>query len=657
MTATPARRSRSRPLSAATRLGVTALILLALVAAALAGHTYEQLRGMRHESERVRAQLMAQSVSQRIAHAIDIGIPLDRLIGVEALFNQRLAAHSEIQSIALMQGPDKVLWFVERESQAGQATGTVADAPVVVRSDTVGLVRLTLQETGAGPFARTAAALLLPTVLLLAALAFLAARFCEAHGLQLRNHAVRLATRAITSGAYDRSVVLPNRRGFDLRAQQLSHAVRGVHETLVRVRRLIASLRQTEPQALRREYLDRLLAEAEGNDRFAEHGLSQLKVVAAESQAFWTSLLISLTAAGLLGLTLAADAPSAAHGGWMVALFFAVAGAAGRITSRRQWAALSVLFGACGALVVVALALLVGALDTFTDLQQLALLAAGSGMLAGAALAACMTVEQLPERSTLAHAMPRWHGATWGAWLSATLWLGPALGTVAYTALGEMYGTVALLLPIVCAGFLLLRWNEPRSPWRTRLGQLRPHPSSAASHPRPAMAPRLALGVTAGLLAVQCMVANASVAAQPLNAALASALGVGLLAGLLGRTRARPSRWQGPMLVAALVCGLLALAVPATHGARSLGLAAAALFTGWVLGQVFTHTQRTARIPLGAMLLACSVGAALAAGMHSADWPLASLGLAAWLALAWATWMEGRRAVRTAPADGGHDAA
>ena len=298
---------RPRRPSAALRLGWIALALLLLAAAVLAWNTQEQLRGMRQESERVRAQLMADSLSQRIGHALDIGIPLDALVGVEALFNQRLGAHAEIQSIALLQGPGKVLWFTEREKPAREAAGTMADAPVVVHGEFRGIVRLTLQESGPGPFVRSAAILLLPTVLLLAALAYLAARFSEAQGVKLRNHAVRLAMRAIASGRYDRSVVLPHRRGFDLRAQQLGHAVRGVHETLTRVRRLISSLRQTEPQAQRREYLDMLLAEAQGSHRFAEHGLAQVRVVAAQAQAFWICLLVTLSAAALLGLAVSAS--------------------------------------------------------------------------------------------------------------------------------------------------------------------------------------------------------------------------------------------------------------------------------------------------------------------------------------------------------------
>jgi len=638
-------RRRPRRPNAALRLGSVALVLLLAAAAALAWNTYEQLRGMRQESERVRAQLMADSLSQRIGHALDIGIPLDGLVGVEALFNQRLGAHAEIQSIALLQGPGKVLWFVERERSAKVAAGTVADAPITVRGEPRGTVRLALQETGAGPFARSAAILLLPTVLLLAALAFLAVRFSEAQGVKLRNHAVRLAMRAIASGRYDRSMVLPHRRGFDLRAQQLGHAVRGVHETLTRVRRLISSLRQTEPQAQRREYLDMLLAEAQGTHRFAEHGLAQVRVVAAEAQSFWASLLMTLAAMALLGLAASASNAVADIAPLQLALlpaaFVVAATVAAWITQGRRWPVLSVLFSACAGLAGLALVLASGALTAYNPLHLLPGVALWCGGFAGAALAACMTVEQVPRRQDFKHAMPRWPKAAMGAWVGATVWLGPALGSVAYTALGGLYGGLALTLPLLCASFLLLRWNEPRSPWRHRVGgRSLPQPSAAARAGVRAWGTTACIAAASGLLMVLGWVAATAVPHGLSEAAVASALGVGLLGGLLDPLRRR--RHTGAALGVAATINALALALPGEGAWHIAAVSVAALLTAYLLGHAVTSTQRTQHTRASATLLGAAIGALLAAGMAASGLPITGLMLAATLAVAVSWWAQPR---------------
>lgn len=625
----------------ALRLGAAALVLLVLAAALLAGLTHHQLRDMRQDSERTRAQLMAESLSQRIAHALEIGIPMDALVGVDALFNQRLVAHADIHSIALLKVAGQVLHRVERDRAARANAGTVADAPVVVGGITQGTVRLVLQETGAGAFARSAAALLIPTVLLLATLAFLAARFSEAHGPLLRNHAVRLATRAIAGGRYDRSVVLPNRRGFDLRAQQLSHAVRGVHETLVRVRRLIASLRQTEPQAHRRDYLDKLLADAEGHNRFAEHGLVQIRVVAAEAQTFWASLLLAMGAAALPGLLLAQALSAgsvALHAAGVASTWLGAAALAGGVTQQRRWPALSVLFSACAALVAMAGVLATGVLANLGEHDVLYGTAAWCGLSAGAVLAACSAVERAAHRHGHAHAMPRWPAAALGAWLSAAVWLGPALGAVAMAALGALYGVLAVMLPVVCAGFLLLRWNEPRSPWRNRVRD--PHAGLVEAVATVRAQPRgIGLGVSlaSGLVAAVGLAASTAPANHLDNPVLACALGLGLVAGLLAPARVRRGRGGVLLLMAAVLNGL-ALAVPASWVAHPALLGAAGLCTAALLGHTLAAVQRMESRPPALWLLGAAAGAALAGALLAVGWTPASASLAATGALAWSMW-------------------
>lgn len=644
---------------AALRLGWIALALLLTAAAVLAWNTQDQLRGMREESQRVRAQLMAESLSQRIGHALDIGIPMHALVGVEALFNQRLGAHAEIQSIALMEGPGKVLWFTEREKPLRKEVGTRADASIVVNGEFRGLVRLTLQESGTAPFVRSTAALLLPAVLLLAALAYLAARFSEAQGVKLRDHAVRLAMRAINSGRYDRLIVLPHRRGFDLRAQQLGHAVRGVHETLTRVRRLISSLRQTEPQAQRREYLDMLLAEAEGSDRFAEHGLAQVRVVAAQAQAFWIGLLVTLSAAALLALALfAANGPVAVSTAVLFPGLFIAAGAgAAWAMQGRRLSVLSVLFGACAGLGALALCMALKILGDESTFQVLATTALCCGALSGGALSACNVVEHASHRQGFEPAIPRWPRASLGAWLAVAVWLGPALGGVTFSAFGDFYGALALALPLVCAAFLLIRWNEPRSPWRYRMGAAaRPQTPAWAFNGADKRAQGIAVGiaVAAGLLVAQGWT-TATMPRTLVDTAVPCALGIGALLGLMAPLRR--TRKSGALTALAIFLNGLAMLAPATVAWKTPALAGAALLTAYLVGHATASMQRMLVMPVPVMLVGALLGLLLAAGLTAVgSSPPTSFGLAAATVLLVAWWAVPRKGPR-APGPRGSDAA
>ena len=118
--------SARRPLAPATRLGITALVLLLLAACVLSIYTYDQLRDMRAASDRTRSQLMAQSLSLRISHAVESGIPLRGLVGVEALFQQRMASQPDIHAVALVLPDGKVLWEVTRDAAAAGATAEEA---------------------------------------------------------------------------------------------------------------------------------------------------------------------------------------------------------------------------------------------------------------------------------------------------------------------------------------------------------------------------------------------------------------------------------------------------------------------------------------------------------------------------------------------------
>lgn len=625
--------------SAANRLGILAVLILLLAAGTLTIVTYGPLHVMQQDSERTRAQILAQAVSSRLVHALDIGIPLPELVGVDALLDQQVATHEEIQSIELQSPDGRILWSAARKADKPGEDGALAVAPVMNDERLIANVRLRLSANKASAFASSAAALLLPAALLLAVLAFWAAKFSEANGPRLRNYAVRLATASIAQQHYDRTFVLPYRRGFDLRVQQLSYAVRTVHETLVRVRRLISSLRQTEPERLRREQLDQLLTEAEGSDRFAPHELCRLHVIAPESQAFWASLLTSLTASALLSLILLQPSVQTSSSRWPSWLFmgiFLAAAAAGHLLTRgRHLRALNVQLTVCASLFFLVLVHIFSLLSFLSPPEYSALTALWCGGAMGAALSACSALERVPPGDNrFIHAYPLWPAATLGAWLYATVCLGPALGMLSFMALGLQGGLIALLLPAACAIAFLLSWNAPRSPWRTWLDQTE-RQKRVSSHQ-----PDTAISIFAGgMLAAGALATSLSNPFTVSEAGQLCALGLGLMAGQGGALSLgqRTSRWLS--LCAIVLYAMLLIPDPMWHifispePSRTAIQWLAMAVTAYLLGHEL-HSGDSPRSTGYSSGLALSAVILLAIGAVP-KMPLPALGLMSAIALAW----------------------
>ena len=644
----------TRQLSASQRLGWMGLLLLLLTSLALSGVTYRLLHQLRMDSETARAQLLAQSVAQRVEHALAVGVPLEQLQGMQAFLEHRLKTHADIASIALLNADGKVLWQARADMAHNDASNAAqANAPVAMHSrQPLASVRLELQSSDLQSFAASTALLLIPVIILLSALAFLAARFSEAQGPLLRNFAARLGTRAIRNGRFDSSFVIAQRREYDLRVQNLGHATRHVHETLVRVRRLIASLRVTEPQSSRRDRLDQLLHEAEGRDRFADNGLRQIRVVAAQAQAFWACLLVSLSSMAMTVLA-TSDAATTPLQTWMqvwrLPLFVACAVVGALLSSRTRLRPHVSLMACCIALCGLGMAWSMGWLERLAVNADLLAMPLLGGAIAGAALLACMQVQMQRGGSTIA-AAPHWPVAAIGAWSIALLWMAPALAAVTQSALGERLGAAALMLPALCCMVHLLQWNAPRSAWRMALGA-----SSAQTAFR--ISPALLAAAATGVLAM-LLDSLDSLTWGTASIAINSMLGIGVMAGLY-----RPILRSRQLLVMLLLCALLWMLSQLLEDSALLhsGIACvAALAQGWVLGCMLKSNGPRHELNALQHLIAVTLGAWVAMWLLQLSLPPIGLPFAACALLGAGLWKLSHQAagLNTAPdSPGASDAA
>ncbi len=613
-------------------LACAAAVLLSLAASFLSYTHSLQMQEMREQASQTRARLMAQSIGQRLAHATSTGIPLTQLVGVPEFLERWQKTHPEVTHIGVYGAQGQVLWH--SRSPAGPTDSHVATGRADLLRDGAVHARVTLQlQSDPMDGLGKTAALLVPAVLLISALAYLAARFACAQGPWLRNHGLRMISRWAARGDYRRLLVLPQRRDFDLRVQEVTHAMRSVHERMARIRQLIGSLRRTEPQQLRRDYLDQILKGTEGKDLFTDTEPAIVRLVAAQSQSLWIALLLGLGAVGPLTYVLRAfqatanpaDLWDAALPAASLAMLGLAAGIGWKLATHLRMATLSVLILGNAALLLPVLALLLDhALPPWG-------MAAWNGIFAGAAMAACTRAQTHPDpQQGFVHAQPLMPGAALLAWWGCLLWLAPALGYYAHAALPRPAAALALMLPIACALYFATRWDVAHSPWRVRMA-----PMPALSQPL-RLRPLVALGTAAGLLAGLMLHAIATQASVHGPALLQQcALGAGLgMAWIFRSTRgpaAPPLAWPAlaigaiaAQLSTGQIGGLPALLPPAWLGTAQ-GLAY--LLLGLLLGHGFAQAAQQPQAWVTLRLLLCgTLGAALCAGM-------VVLGLHAWASI------------------------
>lgn len=266
-----------------------------------------------------RAEALAQSFAARISSALALGIPFDRLQGVETAFAHALHEGAGVQSIALTDGNDAVVRRADTSASNGRMPATLAvRAPVRHtdargREEVSGSVIVYARQIEGGSFAWEICMLVLAAAALGAVAVSALWEWALRRGPAMRLRAISRARQLAAEG--DWTVVPDAGPSHRNRWIHLYGArVRALAERYQRIHRLAASLASTEPNQTERDRITSLHEQAQGIDRFPAKTPDHLPMSSAgrgspmklktRLTASITAVVIALGAMAMLALVL-----------------------------------------------------------------------------------------------------------------------------------------------------------------------------------------------------------------------------------------------------------------------------------------------------------------------------------------------------------------
>ena len=250
-----------------------ALALCLLMGVIIAAACWSSARSERERQTAQRAQALAESLAARISNALALGIPFDRLQGVEAAFAHALHEADGIRCIALVDTHEVVARQAGVPANHALIPAMLSARAAVHHPDAqgqawdAGAVIVQAMRSDGSRFAWEASVLVLAaaSVGALTASALWRWKFRRGPGARLR--AIDQARQLAAAGDW---TLVPD-AGPSHRSHWLhTHAarVRALTERCQRVQRLAVSLASTEPDPGERSRLTGLYEQAKGIDRF-----------------------------------------------------------------------------------------------------------------------------------------------------------------------------------------------------------------------------------------------------------------------------------------------------------------------------------------------------------------------------------------------------
>lgn len=227
--------------------------------------TAKDVYALRERESEMRGLVVAEALANSIGRALEYGIEIDQLSGIDQVFAARIKENQDIVEIAL-DDPDG---RARVPLTASKRQGVSVSATVKMGAQSMGRVTVYLREISFFDTLRTPLSVALLVLLAFTVSAWEAIRFSIQRGPGLREATTDKLLQQVLALDFTHIVKETRLKRLDLRSAWLSYQIRDLNERFVRIFRLIVSLRHTEPNDGEQARLMALADQARGEARFA----------------------------------------------------------------------------------------------------------------------------------------------------------------------------------------------------------------------------------------------------------------------------------------------------------------------------------------------------------------------------------------------------
>ena len=226
----------------------------------------ENNAALRERESAARGLIVAESLAKSIGRALEYGIDLADLRGIDTVFASHMKDNQYIAEIVLddLEGRVQIPVIAPLRKGAAVSAAVNADLKAIGRV-TVYLRQASMLEVISAPIS-IAMLIMLGAVLTL----WEAVNYATRRGPGLREIAARGLLAQIAANDFRSVIKIGAINRIDIRSAWLSTQVRDLNERFKRVFRLIASLQKTEPRNAERLRLMELARQARGDAKFAD---------------------------------------------------------------------------------------------------------------------------------------------------------------------------------------------------------------------------------------------------------------------------------------------------------------------------------------------------------------------------------------------------
>ena len=282
--------------AAVVMLGVATLALWTISA-----HREQQQTRLARD---VRTMSSVQSIAKDIANAVDLGLPLNRLVGVNAFLDERRVAN-RLTLLRLLDDQHSVIASSREgaDSQTLLARDALTEQPIHDASGRIigFIAAVPLPVSGAG-LPIIAVFTMLVAAASAAAFAGEGLAYAWQTGPVLRRRVLTRAVARLAAEDYRYVFSGARPRRWDRRAQAIVRQVRQINERYAQLQRLAQSLLQTQVAASRTDAILAVQKAASEHAHFASDGVIQRHVVAVQAQARWFCVTVGTAVGGLVQL-------------------------------------------------------------------------------------------------------------------------------------------------------------------------------------------------------------------------------------------------------------------------------------------------------------------------------------------------------------------